>query len=296
MHLTVRKVVCLTLVTAGIAAAIPAHADEETPATHRFYEVRGTKLYVETLGSGPPLVFLHGGLVYFDNNFAKQRDYFASFRKVIGIDRRGHGHSPDNAQPFSYREMADDTAAVIEQLGVGPVDIVGHSDGGDVGLILARDHPQLVRRLVISGANLTPGLTADELQRRRQWSPQQLAEKVRQLNAALPPNFRAEYEKVTPDGPEHWWTLLTKSYQLWLTPVVIDTADLKSIKVPVLVMAGDHDFTSLEETALIYRSLPQGELVIIPGTGHGTFEERPELVNPVIREFLEGPPSGKGAR
>lgn len=103
--------------------------------------------------------------------------------------------------------MAEDIAALIEQLGVGPVDVVGHSDGGNIDFIPARDHPQLVRRLVISGANLTPGLPADELQRRSQWSPQQVAEKVRQLGDTLSPNFRTDYQKVAPDGPEHWWTL-----------------------------------------------------------------------------------------
>src|ERR1700693_3040343 len=97
-----RKVFLGTLTAACAAAAMSAYPDGNATVTHRFYEVHGSKLYVETFGSGPQIVFLTGGLLYFDNNFDKQRDYFASFRKVIGIDRRGHGHSPDNAQPFSY--------------------------------------------------------------------------------------------------------------------------------------------------------------------------------------------------
>ena len=286
----------LAVAAACAGAALPAYSDEDATATHRYYEVHGSKLYVESFGNGAPIVFLHGGLIYFDNNFAKQRDYFASFRRVIGIDRRGHGHSPDNAQPFSYQEMADDTAALIEQLKLGPVDVVGHSDGGDVGLILARDHPQLVRRLVISGANLRAGLPADELQRRSQWSPRQVAERVQKIADTLPPNFRTDYQKVAPDGPEHWWTLLTKSYQLWLTPVVIEPADLKTIKIPVLVMAGDHDFTAIEETVEIYQNLPRGQLMILPATGHGTLMERPELVNLAIRQFLEQPDIADASR
>jgi pimeloyl-ACP methyl ester carboxylesterase len=145
------------LITLGIAcavAAMPSYAEETAATEGRFHEVRGAKLYVEGLGSGAPILFLHGGAVYFESTFAKQRNYFASFRKVIGIDQRGHGHSPDDERPFSHREMAEDTAVVIEQLGIGPVDVIGHSDGGNVGLILARYHPQLVRRLVVSGANL----------------------------------------------------------------------------------------------------------------------------------------------
>src|SRR5271170_5110047 len=120
----------------------------------RFYQVDGVKLYTEISGAGPPILFLHGGLSFFDSTFAKQRAYFSTFRTVIGVDQRGHGHSPDNERAFSYSEMAEDTAALIQRLGLGSVDVVGHSDGGNVGLLLARRHPELVRRLVISGANI----------------------------------------------------------------------------------------------------------------------------------------------
>jgi pimeloyl-ACP methyl ester carboxylesterase len=62
---------------------------------------------------------------------------------------------------------------------------------------------------------------------------------------------------------------------------------LKTIKIPVLVMAGDHDFTPIEETLEIYRNLAQGQLIILPGTGHGTMSQRPELANLAMREFFE---------
>ena len=273
----------------SIAAVALACAATLAQAESRFVEVRGNKLHVETAGSGSPILFLHGGVVFFANNFPAQRDYFASFRKVIGVDRRGHGHSPDNDQPFSYQEMAEDMAALIVQMGMAPVDIVGHSDGGNIGLILARDHPGLVRRLVISGANLKASLPPDELEKRARWPQAMVAEKAKQMAEKLPPSFRPAYEKVTPDGADHWWTLLAKSYRLWLTPVIATPEDLKTIRIPVLVMAGDHDFTSIEETTLIYRSLPAGQMAILPGTGHGTFSVRPDLANLITREFLERP-------
>jgi pimeloyl-ACP methyl ester carboxylesterase len=280
------------LITALGALTSVAAYSEGPSGTQRFYEVRGAKLYVETFGHGPPTLFLHGGMASFDNNFAKQRDYFAAYRTVIGIDQRGHGHSPDGPWSLSYQVMADDTAAVIEQLGLGRVDVVGHSDGGNVGLLLARDHPELVDRLVITGANLRSGLSAEEVQRRSQWSPEKSAEKLRTLADSLPPWFRADYAKTSPDGPDHWMKMLAKCYQMWIQPVVIEPADLKKISAPVLVMAGDHDFTSLEETIEIYRGLPNGQLIILPGTGHGTVQQRPELVNLAIREFLDQPVSG----
>jgi pimeloyl-ACP methyl ester carboxylesterase len=280
------------LVAVCMLASAGAYAD--TPAaTPRFYEVRGAKLYIETVGHGPPLLFLHGGMLFFENNFAKQRDYFAAYRTVIGIDQRGHGHSPDGPWSLSYKQMADDTAAVLEQLNLGPVDVVGHSDGGNIALLLSRDHPQLVRRIVVSGANLRSGLSPEEVQRRNRWPPEQLAAKLQALADSLPPYFRADYGRVSPDGPDHWMKVLAKCYAMWITPVVIDPADLKKIAAPTLVMAGDHDFTSIEETVEMFRGLPQGQLIIVPATGHGTFESRPDFVNLAIREFLD--PADGGA-
>jgi pimeloyl-ACP methyl ester carboxylesterase len=262
--------------------------------TQRYIEVRGARLYTQIYGHGPPILFLHGGMAFFDNSFAKQRDYFSPFRTVIGIDQRGHGHSPDGPWSLSYKLMADDTAAIIEQLGLGPVDVVGHSDGGNLALILARDHPQLIHRLVISGANIRVELSAEEKQRAR-WSPQQLAAHLQETAASLPPWFLPDYTKVSPDGPDHWMTLLAKCYDMWLQPVVIEPADLKKISIPVLVMAGDHDFTSVEENAEIFRDLPRGQLIIVPASSHGTFNKRPELVNLAIREFLDQPDSSAPA-
>ena len=272
-----------------VLVAWAAWADGARAQTPEFVEVRGSRLYVQVSGSGRPVVFLHGGLHHFDNSFAMQRDEFARSHTVVGIDQRGHGHSPDDARPFSYEDMAEDTAEVIRALRLGPVDVVGHSDGANVALILARFHPDLVRRVAVSGANLRPGLPREEAQLRRSWSEQQLGEFLPKLQKQLPANFRTEYEAVTPDGPDHWNVVLAKSYRLWLTPVVIDAAGLAAIEARVLVIAGDKDFAPMEETAEIYRGLRDARLFIVPGSGHATFSTRPRLVNLAILEFLDTP-------
>ena len=283
--------ICAGAVLAAVVAIAPfAVIGDSSYGTQHYYEVRGAKLYTQIYGHGPPIVFLHGGMVFFDNSFAKQRDYFSAFHTVIGIDQRGHGHSPDGPWSLSYKMMADDTAAIIEKLGLGPVDIVGHSDGADLALVLVRDHPNLVRRLVISGANIRVDLSAEE-KMRSQWSQQQLDGHLRKMAAALPPWFLPDYAKVSPDGPDHWMALLAKCYDMWLQPVVIEPDDLKKISIPVLVMAGDHDFTSIEDNAEIFRDLPRGQLIIVPASNHGTFNKRPDLVNLAIRQFLDQPNS-----
>jgi pimeloyl-ACP methyl ester carboxylesterase len=236
---TLLRIFFIGMMAALLCIALPASGAEPNAAGGRFVEANGSKLWVEVFGSGGvPIVFLHGGVHHFDNNFARQREDFASSREVVGIDQRGHGHSPDDARPFSFAEMAQDTAEVIRQLGLGRVDVVGHSDGGNVGLKLARAHPEMVRRLVISGASLRPGLPLEEVHRRLAWSPEQLADYLTGFGAKLPPSFRADYSAVSPDGGGRWDVFLAKSYRLWLTPVVVDAGDLKAIQAPVLVISG----------------------------------------------------------
>lgn len=138
-------------------------------------------------------------------------------------------------------------------------------------------------------ANSSRCLPQGELQVRRHWSTQQLTEFLSKFEQQLPPTFRTEYQAVTPDGASHWNIVLAKSYRLWLTPVVMDSADLAAIRAPVLVIAGDKDFSSVEETAEIYRGLRKAQLFIVPGAGHGTFSEKPERVNLAIRQFLDAP-------
>ena len=284
------RILFIGVMAALLFSVLPANGAESNAGGGRFVEANGSKLWVEVSGNGGvPIVFLHGGLHHFDNNFARQREDFAPSRTVVGIDQRGHGHSPDDARPFSFAEMAQDTAEVIRQLGLGRVDVVGHSDGGNVGLKLARAHPEMVRRLVISGASLRPGLPLEEVQRRLAWSPERLADYLTGFGAKLPPGFRVDYGAVSPDGLGHWDVLLAKSYRLWLTPVVIDAGDLKAIQAPVLVISGDNDFSPIEDVAEIYRGLSKAQLFIVPGSGHGTFLERPGLVDFAIREFLDKP-------
>src|SRR5271163_3322588 len=284
-----RATAAFIVVLGTLTCCAAAAGGEEV--SHEYYEVNGAKLYTESLGHGAPVLFLHGGLTFFDNAYVRQRDIFAARHLVIGIDQRGHGHSPDGPWQLSYQLMADDTAAIIQRLKIGPVDVVGHSDGADIALLLARDHPELVRRVVISGANLR-GPSAEVLEARKRWTPAQIEEKIRSLAASLPPYFRTDYGAVSPDGPDHWMALVTKCFWMWGQPIVIDPGDLKKIAAPVLVVAGDHDFTSIEETSEIFRGLPHAQLFVVPGTGHGTFQMRPDLVNLAVSEFLERADAG----
>src|SRR5438093_13062578 len=113
--------------------------------------VDGLAMYYEVHGSGDPLVMLHGGLSTV-GEFHGIVPTLAQRRRVIAVERQGHGRTADIERPFSFEQWADDTAALLRHLGVGPADVFGYSVGGTVALELAVRHPELVRKLALSAA------------------------------------------------------------------------------------------------------------------------------------------------
>jgi pimeloyl-ACP methyl ester carboxylesterase len=161
--------------------------------------------------------------------------------------------------------MMEDTAALLQHLRLKHVDVVGFSDGGILALMLAVRHPELVRRLVISGVNIAPeGLNPDDLE---------------DLRATQIPKPKTIDEKLA-----HLWFNSPTESELSL-------AMLAKIAQPVLVISGDRDAITLEHTLKIFHALPEAELCVLPGTDHATFSGRSEWLNPIINEFLDRPTS-----
>jgi pimeloyl-ACP methyl ester carboxylesterase len=224
--------------------------------------VNGHTLCYTERGKGSSLLLLHGGGDSGEHSFARQLDALGKDRRIVAPDQVGQGRTPEVPGPLSYGAMMQDTAALLERLGLESVDVVGYSDGGILALMLAARHPRLVRRLVVSGANIAPaGLATQHL-------------------AAL----RAE-QKADPTSTAE------KLAKLWFTSPLeseLDTAALATIRQPVLVVSGDRDIVTLEHTLEIYRALPNAQLCVLPGTGHDTFAKRPEWLNPIIQRFFRG--------
>ncbi len=241
--------VCVMLTAASVAYAKPLR-DGSYWAT-----VNGHAMYYEVHGRGHLLLLLHGGGSSGCESFERQLDSFARHHQIVLPDQVGQGRTPDIPRPLSYTAMMQDTVALLKMLKLTRVDAVGFSDGGILALMLAVNHPALVRRLVVSGVNIAPeGLTADAQEDLR----------------AMP----------LPDEPRTDQRLR----QLWLSAPTEQELNLKllsRIRDPVLVISGDRDAITLEHTLQIYRAIPHAELCILPGTGHGTFTGRPDWVNPI---------------
>jgi pimeloyl-ACP methyl ester carboxylesterase len=243
-----------------------------------YVDANGVHTYYEEQGSGDPLLLLHGGLVDGDS-FGQQTPALAERFQVIVPDRRGHGRTADVEGPITYDVMADDTIAFMDAVGTGPAHLVGWSDGGDVGLLVAIKRPDLVRRLVTIGANFSAdGLTREAADSFRPDTP----------TSAVP--IMREAWKVNAVDPDRFEVVLAKMQHCWFD-YSISTADLARIAAPTLVMVGDDDITRFEHTIELYDTIPDAQLAVIPGASHLVPLEKPDLVNKLVLDFLaaEGP-------
>src|SRR5437868_9950545 len=139
-------------------------SDPKSPYGHnqaagKYYDIRGFKMYCEVYGEGQPLLIIHGngGSI---NNFIYQIPYFSKKYKVIVADSRAQGRSIDKGDSLTYEMMADDYAALLEAMKIDSAYVIGWSDGGINGLLLSIRHPEKVKKLAVTGANLWPDTSA----------------------------------------------------------------------------------------------------------------------------------------
>jgi pimeloyl-ACP methyl ester carboxylesterase len=245
-----------------------------------YVEIGELKTWYDEHGVGEPLVLLHGGISTNETWGAQMPDFGAHFR-VIAPERPGHGHTPDLDGPLSYDVMANDTIGFLDAVVGDPAHLVGWSDGGVVGLLVAMARPDLVRKLVVISANFdTSGLVP-------QWLKGLMSMTAGSDDLVM---FRTPYEAVSPDGPEHWPVVFAKFQKMVSTQPNISVEQLGRIGAPTLVLAGDDDIISLEHTAALVRAIPNSELAVVPGTSHALLMEKPDLVNRIVLDFLEKAP------
>jgi pimeloyl-ACP methyl ester carboxylesterase len=250
-----------------------------TAAVNASYaSMNGLRMYYEIHGSGRPLVLLHGGLNTIETSFGPVLPYFAATRQVIAVEQQAHGHTADIDRPLTFEQMADDTATLLERLGLETVDILGYSVGGTVGLRIAIRYPTLVRKLVLASAIYA----VDGYQ-------PVVAEGLRHATAeTMPPAMREAYAKVAP-RPEDWPRLVAKMARLATNFKGYAPTDIGSVRAATLVMAGDADVVRLEHTVELSR-LTRGQLAVLPGANHFSYLlERPDWLLAMISTFLDAP-------
>ncbi len=222
-------------------------------------------------GKGPTVLLLHGGMSSSASLLRSIGPPLAKRYRVAAFDRRGHGRTGDTDAPFSYDAMAAETIAFIEHL-KRRVHVIGHSDGGNIALLVAMRRPDLLRRVIAVGANyhyegLLPVPTFD-------------------LEGEEFAAWTQRFGENSPDGPDHARAVEEKTRIMTFSQPTMTVKDLAAISVPVLVMAGDDDVATLSHTCSMYESIPQGQLSIVPGTSHMLLKERTKECVRVMDHFL----------
>ncbi|GAA4283201.1 hypothetical protein GCM10022261_07320 [Brevibacterium daeguense] len=175
-------------------------------------------------------------------------------------------------------QMSADAAAVIESVAGEPAHLVGYSAGGIVAALVAIRRPELVHSLII----ISSALRADDWIVRPQTPANDAAD------AGYPAVIVDRYARLSPDGREHFPVIVRKVAELAAHDVA-PTDALTSYPGRALIVTAD-DFVTLESQIALYRSLPCGELAVVPGTSHLLLLEKPRQVTSLVRDFLENAP------
>jgi pimeloyl-ACP methyl ester carboxylesterase len=240
-----------------------------------YVQLGAVKTWYDEHGEGEPLVLLHGGLVdarFFEPNLPALAEHF----HVYTPERRGQGHTPDVEGPITYQLMTDDTIAFLEAVVGRPADLVGHSDGAFIAMLVAMQRPELVKRLVtISGSFHKSGEAVPDAE----WDVDQIAE-------FLGP----AYGEVSPDGIEHFKVVATKIGEMAAVEPTLDASELAKVTCRSLAMWSDDDLVTAQHMIDMYAALPNAELAIVPGTSHFLTQEKPHLVNAIVLDFLTREP------
>jgi pimeloyl-ACP methyl ester carboxylesterase len=259
----------------------------------QYAEVNGLNLYYETMGTGRPLILLHGGLGS-GEMFGPVRPTLAEHHQVIAVDLQGHGRTADIDRPIDIRLMADDIAALIDHLELERPDLVGYSLGGGVALQTAVKYPDKVGRLVVASAHVW----------REAIPPEMLAQQA-QVNAAAAeflkdtPMYQL-YQKVAP-RPEDFPRLLDKMGESMAQDFNF-SEEVRGLQVPTLIVAADADMAPPSHYVEMFKLLdgglrdggwmgegrPKGghALAILPGLTHYNLGSSP-LFATVILAFLD---------
>ncbi|MGE0601058.1 MAG: alpha/beta fold hydrolase [Dehalococcoidia bacterium] len=257
---------------------------EESPG--RQVSVNGTTLYVEEYGVGQPLVLVHGGTWSLES-WRPLIPSLAGNARVIVFDSRGHGRSTNPSDELSYELLADDTAGLIDALGLERPFVGGWSDGGQVALELELRHPGLARGLIAGGvmhdfrspefSGFVRGMfcmdagglvdcDAMEVQR---------------------PVVSGWMKSAHKQSQVQWRKVAQQTAEMWLNYRKLTEDIVNRITIPTLVISGDRDgFTPLSHTIDFYQWIAGAELAILPGRDHGGVLQQPLLFSATVADFM----------
>ncbi len=215
-------------------------------------------------GQGAPFILLHGNgenCGYFQG----QIEEFAKQYHVYAIDTRGHGRTPRGSRPFTIRQFAEDLLCFMDLHKIEKAHLLGFSDGGNIAMVFAIQHPDRVMRLILNGANLDPGGV-----KRTTQIPIEIGYFIAEKFAKKSDSARLNAEMLG----------------LMVNDPNVTPGELAGIQAKTLVIAGTRDMIRKEHTKLIADSIPKAELVFVKGD-HFIAGRHPDEFNRAVLEFMQ---------
>ncbi|MGB8705553.1 MAG: alpha/beta hydrolase [Gillisia sp.] len=232
------------------------------PQAGNYIAVNGIKLYYEIYGKGEPLLLFHGN----GGNTSTQKnriEFFSKHYKVIAIDSRAQGKSTDDLDiPLTYQQMSEDINSLMDTLHIQQAYMWGQSDGGILGILLAINHPEKVKKLATFGLNVSPGEKA-------------IPQEIREMVMDTLTNTKS--------------VKIKRLYSLLAYQPNSSLEDLHKIKCPVMLMVGDRDIIKIEHTLSIFNNIDNSNLFVMPGATHLGAYEKPDIFNMVLWGFFKNP-------
>ena len=286
---TVAAAAALMVVGAG-----PAGSEDDRSRGHGHYaQVNGLRMYYEVHGKDrgqPPLVLLHGAFSATGTSFGELIKQLARNRKVISVEQQGHGHTADIDRPLRIANMAADTVALLDHIGVDRADFYGYSMGAGVGLTIGVEYPEKVRKLVLQSFTFNnDGYHPGHLEMLDQIQPEMLYGSP----------FHEEYLRIAPN-PADFDALVGKVKDLVRHTEAVPPAAIQAMTSPVLNIVGDSDIARPEHVVELFRltgggvngdiaGLPNSQLAVLPGTTHISSVHQARLLLTIVPAFLDTP-------
>ncbi|HEX3498078.1 MAG TPA: alpha/beta hydrolase [Stellaceae bacterium] len=268
----------------------------------------GVKLYLEEVGSGTPIIFVHE-FAGDHRSWEPQLRHFARRYRCIAFNARGYPPSdvPSDGGQYSQDHARDDIRAVLDGLSIAKAHVVGLSMGGFATLHFGLQYPERALSLVVAGCGYgaQPGKRAQfeqEVENTAETISTQGMAKAAEGYALGP--TRVQFQNKDPRGwaefaaqlAEHSSTgsSLTMLGVQRRRPSLYDLVDrMQRLAVPTLIVTGDEDEPCLEPGLLMKRSIKTSGLVVMPNSGHTINLEEPDLFNRVCDDFFHQVESGR---
>jgi len=305
----------------ALASFTKSQADQKLNPLESRIKIGNSSLYVRVIGKGQPVIVLHGGPDFDHSYFLPDMDQYKDILRLIYYDQRGRGKSADNVRPEDVTLLTDldDIDRVRQHFRLDSVVLLGHSWGTVLALEYALRHPTRVSKLILM--NPAPASTKDLAAFRKLYLVKVGAEMDQQraivASAAYqsgdPEAVAARYRihfKPALARAEDYEKLMTRMHEAFKTQgsrgivkaravedrLMRDTwgvpdydllPKLHMVRIPTLVIAGDHDFFPDEVAGHIAQALPNARLVTMKNCGHFAFLECPDAVRNALNDFLK---------